>query len=541
MKNELKNLQVFLLTIFLSLALSFQSCKDDNGDDPSDTTETGYLKDREQLGNIPQDVYLFEGNPASYAPSISLDHLFPPIGDQGAYGTCVTWAAGYNLKTALNAIERGWSQNDLGAAANQTSPKDLWFAIPNDKKGQNCDGTFFEPALDALIAGGAANMSVSPYTNMGNCIGTSIGNSANKLANYRKIASPEAGMTVNNLKGYLNSGRPIVFGARLGDRFMTWSGSGVISSDTYLNPGMQHANHAMVLTGYDNSKNAFRVRNSWGRSWGDNGSIWVDYNFFVSNFCFAAFVAQNTALPPGTLPTLTGDDLLAESAVDIASTIPGFTRKFTYYVRNSGTNPIPATRGWVVVAMYYNAFNATDYNILFSHIYLNYGPVGAATWLDPAQFPVPIPGVGAWAINVDLNSGQNVGWDINYNMPPITGDYYLVLWVDALNGIQEVNEDNNFFFITGANGRPIRYVNGIVQNMAPAAVGLNSATSIPELFANTDTQTAVTPENPNAYNPDELRTMLLRDIKAGAVDAKMKAFRAKHGDSGNNIQTTRAK
>jgi C1A family cysteine protease len=47
----------------------------------------------------------------------------------------------------------------------------------------------------------------------------------------------------------------------------------------------------MVLSGYDDSKNAFRVRNSWG-DWGDDGSIWVDYDYFMNGFCIAVFMAE---------------------------------------------------------------------------------------------------------------------------------------------------------------------------------------------------------------------------------------------------------
>jgi len=39
--------------------------------------------------------------------------------------------------------------------------------------------------------------------------------------------------------------------------------------------------HAMLIVGYDNTKNAFKIINSWGTNWGDNGYSWVNYNFFL--------------------------------------------------------------------------------------------------------------------------------------------------------------------------------------------------------------------------------------------------------------------
>jgi hypothetical protein len=232
--------------------------------------------------------------------SVTLENKFPPIGDQGQFGTCIAWAAGYNLKTSLNAIEKNWGSSDLLKVANQTSPKDLWLAIEPSKRGNNCQGTNFVYALDALVLKGAASMNLAPY-NMGDCSGAAIGDPNNKLAAYRKIAhnnsliggNSSVGMTEDNFKAYLAQGKPILIGARLGDKFVRWYGSSVISSDTYEDSDMRDAHHAMVLVGYDDSKGAFRVRNAWGPDWGDNGSIWVEYDFLLERFVFIAYVADN--------------------------------------------------------------------------------------------------------------------------------------------------------------------------------------------------------------------------------------------------------
>jgi cathepsin L len=36
-------------------------------------------------------------------------------------------------------------------------------------------------------------------------------------------------------------------------------------------------NHAIVIVGWDDSKNAYLIKNSWGKDWGLNGYAWVDY------------------------------------------------------------------------------------------------------------------------------------------------------------------------------------------------------------------------------------------------------------------------
>ena len=528
--------------LLLSLPLSFQSCTDLLDYALQILSQTGWLQEKEQMNNIPEDITPFDNKDSQQLkPSVTLEKNFPPIGDQGSYGTCVVWSVGYNLKTALNAIEKGWTPEQLADKSYQTSPKDLWFAIPSDSKSAQCNGTNFEPAMDALIATGAANLSAAPYSGLGSCTGSAAGNSQNKLANYRKIAAKqdglslaEQGLTVENFKGYLNAGRPIAIGAQLGDRFMKWNSSAVISSDTYSNPGMQHAYHAMTLVGYDDNKNAFRVRNSWGTSWGDNGSIWVDYNFFCESFCFAAFVAQNVSSVSASNGTIEsklseGYDLLAYSAEDIADPQGEWgplSRVFTYDVYNSGDITITPSQKWTVVYMYYNAVNANDYDIIFEDYYTDEFGAGDDYWAGASGL------VGGWWNNYSVESGKKAGeaqypngFEISYPMPPITGKYYLVVMADAYNVIPEVNEDNNFYFITAGNGKPLEFLNGYIQtNITPASTYAKSSAKQPARYSNTENQTPVKPGNLNAYTPQELKAMLLHDKKSGRLQAKMKAF-----------------
>lgn len=536
MKAKLRKIIAVLL--IGTIPFTFQSCE--NMDEIIDIllsiiNQTGWLQEDENLDNIPDDITPFDDETGGLASKVDLEHIFPPIGNQGSYGTCVTWSVGYNLKTALNAIENGWSSGALSDKENQTSPKDLWMAIPSGKKGVNCEGTNFEPALDALIADGAASMSAAPYSNLGNCNGQKVGDANNKLTNYRKIASETEGLTTDNFKGYLSAGRPVAIGAKLGDRFMDWNSSAVISSDTYNNPGMQHAYHAMVLSGYDDSKNAFRVRNSWGTSWGDNGSIWVDYDFFCRSFCFAAFVAQNeNSITIGSGGINTGDlasgyDLLAYYAEDRPSDDPDFGRQFTYDVYNSGDQILLPSQKWSVVYMYYNATDANDYEVIFEDYYTDEFGEGDG-YYDAAAL------VGGWWNNARVEPGKKAGeaeypggFIISYNMPKITGKYYLVVMADAYDVVAEANEDNNFYFITAENGKPLEFKDGVIQNMAKSQAYLKSKRPDSGPI-DTETQTVVRPGNLNAYTSTELKIMLVNEKRSGRLDAKMSAFRAKGGN-----------
>lgn len=531
--TSMKHFKLKFLPLLLCGGLLFQSCTDEVL--AQLLTEilveaaNGWLVDDEDMDNIPEDIVVVDPDENSFATKIDLSSKFPPIGNQGNYGTCVAWASGYNLKTALDAIDKGWSSSQLASISNQTSPADLWAAIPSADRGSGCNGTNFEPALDAMISKGCASLAEVPYSSI-KCTGNSAKGSSTKLSNYRKICSETEGKTLKNFKYYLNQGRPIVIGARLGDNFMSWNSSAVIKSDTYVQEGMQHAYHAMVLTGYDDSKQAFRVRNSWGTSWGDNGSIWVGYNFFLNNFVFAAFVAQtksSVSVAGSSIASQdlsSGYDLLAYSAEDRANEKGDeLSRIFSYSIYNSGTKPIFASQRWSTIYMYYNASDANDYEIIYEDYYTD--EFGAKDELDVLEGCDAICG-GYWN-NFDVMAGKQVGddFEISYQMPEITGKYYLVVIADAFDAIAEANEDNNFFFITAENAKPLEFVNGVITNKMKSYS--LKAMKTPSQFENTENQTVVKNGNLNAYSPAEVSRLLLSDKKSGKLQSKIDDYRLK--------------
>ena len=56
-------------------------------------------------------------------------------------------------------------------------------------------------------------------------------------------------------------------------------------------------NHAIVLTGWDDSKGAWRLRNSWGPDWGEDGYMWIAYGKNYVGYS-ANYVVYNGSTPP---------------------------------------------------------------------------------------------------------------------------------------------------------------------------------------------------------------------------------------------------
>jgi len=500
---------------------------------------------------LPQDS---SASPTNLPAIVDLTPYFPPIGDQGQYGTCVAWSTAYNLKSALDALENNYSQSQLSQASYQYSPKDLFWSLATGDKGSNCNGTNFESALDLIVSRGITHLQTVPYTNLGNCAtGTGVTSDLHKIDNYRKIDNTN----VSVLKGYLAQKRPIVFGARLGDSFMAWNSSGVISHDTYVAAEVQNAYHAMILVGYSDTKQAFRVANSWSTQWGDNGYIWVDYNFFTrdpstsNGFCYAAYVASNhanagTYFMPTNSGVVSGYDLVAWQLGDThpADSINNArARTVTYNVYNIGTSTVTASQNWNILYLWYDAFNANNYGILIYDYYTNtIGQPGQNGNLASGGYG----SAGNWWNHIDVLTGQSVAdaevgsnkdtctFAFDYVMPKLpstthNNQFYLVLIADGFNNIEEYDETNNMLYFADAQGNPLIINDGVIQGGLKAA---HFQSRPPHQGDQSPMGSVKTSSHVNTYPPEELLRMIKVHKQSGDLARKIAAFKSSNMNKG---------
>ncbi|MBN2663568.1 MAG: C1 family peptidase [Bacteroidales bacterium] len=531
----------FIFILFLSFSLVFQSC--DWGTTQNNIDQAmGWFGDTENTSNIEDDVTFGTTFSSGNLPDeVDLTPYFPPIGDQGQYGTCVAWAVGYNHKSFLQAKLGDYTYY---TSDNQMySPKDLFWAISSSDKGSDCNGTSFEAAYDVLLNRGIAHLSVVPYTDLGDCSSSPQSSWTTDAANNKIYSYREIGLDVDVIKTYLADGKAVVFGAKLGDEFFDYS-SGVLDYQSYGYSG-DHAYHAMILSGYDDNmgaNGAFRVVNSWGSNWGDNGGIWVDQNYFVtSDFGFCAFVATDTQVDPDQDddnqvddPT-SGYDLIAWELNDIQ--YPGETdprwRQAIYNVYNAGENTLSATDDWCIVYLLYNAYDGDDYQVVLFDYYSNdFGSYGNNGNIEDETYGSDItdniPAQGYWWNYVDVLTGQSVSsavfgnddpFNWGYYMPNVTGDYYLVIFADGFDNYAEFDESNNYTYFTDDYGDPLHIVNGVIQN-APTKSYV-AKTGVPVKGQNADIQTVRTQRNLNAYSTSEISAMLMRDVQNGNIQKKV--------------------
>lgn len=509
--------------------------------DGSEENGTGWFGTSENLNEIEDDINL--GSSGSLPSKVDLTANMPPIGDQGQYGTCVAWAVGYNLKTFLEGRDKNMSTSDLSKESNQFSPHDLFKAIPSRDKGADCNGTYFEAALDVMQSRGIARFSTAPYTNLGDCSDGPLSAWNTEAANYKIDNYRQIKTDVREIKKYLAEGRAIAFGAKLGGDFMNWNSSAVITSDDVPNGG-QHGYHAMALVGYDDSKGpngAFRVSNSWSPAWGDNGFIWVDYNYFVNDFCFGAFVAKNAPGPSydpdsdnnGQVDNedkRTGMELVAWELTDIDDPASGdnLNRAITYNVFNAGTTTIPANKDWNILYVYYNAYDANEFGILLYDTYTD--DIGRRGENGPLSGGIGIS--GNWWNNVDIPGGASVAQAVfgsdqssfkwGYRTPSsLNGAYYLVLIADGYETVDENDETNNFYFFANDNGDPINIRNGVIGQDFDGGRSAGGRTK--EAVRNVHSM--VSKNNLNTYTPQEIQKMIKHHQKTGELRRRAEQFK----------------
>lgn len=173
-----------------------------------------------------------------------------PIRDQGQTNTCVGQSCS-SMKIAQEYFEHKAIFDFDGYSLYDECKK------IDDYSG---DGTFLRIALKVL-----ANDGLSP-------------NGISTLEKY-KIGSYARLEGLEDMKYALASTGPIVIGIKVYENMENVKEDGFVPEAE----GSMLGGHAILITGYDDTKGGFRMVNSWGKDWGIDGTAWLSYNFIEQN------------------------------------------------------------------------------------------------------------------------------------------------------------------------------------------------------------------------------------------------------------------
>jgi hypothetical protein len=210
------------------------------------------------------------------------------VKNQAGRGTCVCFAS-------LAGLEVAYGGGSLDLSENYAN----YLYMHAQGRGCKDAGLKTTDSADYLSANGVCRESVCPYQTS---FPAWCNNGANpapakrtagagadpyKITSFQKIwrndsLSTDTGLWINNpsyLESILNSGKDIVFGTHIAG----WTSpyTGVI--DVKLGPGGDPlpsvGGHAMLIVGYNRPGGYFIVKNSWGTSRGQNGYVYLSYDY----------------------------------------------------------------------------------------------------------------------------------------------------------------------------------------------------------------------------------------------------------------------
>jgi hypothetical protein len=230
------------------------------------------------------DSHQNSNNPVEMIPIswINLDGL-PPVGDQVVAGSCYAWAAAYYYLTHLQWQEYGWDVND---PAHQCSPAFVYNltngGVDNGAwEGENAR----HDAFKLFERMGCATMEDMPYhyttyRDFPTEVAFNNGMQFRTLSTQQIETRSDSGLQA--LKDHLFTGNLAVLGI--------YGYQNLVNINNYNNiycqsqvTGSRLFWHEVTIIGYDDSlvtadgMGAFRLVNSWGTGWGDNGFFWMSY------------------------------------------------------------------------------------------------------------------------------------------------------------------------------------------------------------------------------------------------------------------------
>lgn len=237
-----------------------------------------------------RDFYLTCRITAPLPKTVDLRAKCPPVYDQGNLGSCTA-----------NAIGAGHQFEQIRQAQSRGSfvPSRL-FVYFNEREMEGTtaidSGAYIRDGMKSVVKQGACPE--TPSTGSGQATWPyDVSKFAKKppaacyqhalkhqVLQYRRLDQ-----ILSQLKACLASGHPIVFGFTVYESFESKS---VAKAGVVPMPGggeRSLGGHAVLAVGYDDAKQWFVVRNSWGEKWGDKGYCYMPYAYLTDSDLAADF------------------------------------------------------------------------------------------------------------------------------------------------------------------------------------------------------------------------------------------------------------
>jgi len=246
----------------------------------------GCHKDPEDLRDIPMGLVL---PPIPLPKSLDYALEMSPVRNQGNEGTCVAFASVVGVKEYQDQKEY--------KRLIQLSPRYLYHLCKKFDGQPDEDGTYPRIAMKVLAKYGVAEESCWPYKPFQKDFPCA---DANKEAKRYRIKAYARLYSVVEMRRSLAINGPFLAGVRV---FKSWFSKRVIKSGIIPMPRKNEkavGGHAVCILGFNDAKQIFKFKNSWGRSWADKGYGYFSYAY-MQQYCVDAWSATDLILNPKAL------------------------------------------------------------------------------------------------------------------------------------------------------------------------------------------------------------------------------------------------
>ena len=213
-----------------------------------------------------EDKNLLKIFPQKILPeSVDLTDQMPDVYNQLDIGSCTANATSYCYKFVYKDIEP--SRLYLYYKARELS---------NSEKYDN--GSTITDVMMVLKNNGVCEEHLYPYDVKK--FADKPSEECNINAHQHKIISPKkVKQNLYDIKCALNDGHIIAFGLLVKQSIMNLNNSNYIynpfASESVL------GGHALTIIGYNQKDQLFKIRNSWGLEWGNDGNFYIPYNIIM--------------------------------------------------------------------------------------------------------------------------------------------------------------------------------------------------------------------------------------------------------------------
>ena len=218
--------------------------------------------------------YLYAAAPAPLPVKVDLRSQCPPVYDQGQLGSCTA-----------NAIAAAIQFDRIKQKISDFIPSRL-FIYYNERVMENSvasdSGAQIRDGIKSVAKQGDCPETEWPYVITKFKIKPPAA-CYSEAVKYKAVSYQRVTQSLAQLKGCLAAGWPFVFGftvyqsfesatvAKSGHAALPKSGESVVGG------------HAVASVGYDDAKQWFIVRNSWGAGWGMKGYFTLPYAYVTDN------------------------------------------------------------------------------------------------------------------------------------------------------------------------------------------------------------------------------------------------------------------